>query len=447
MNSASSSQWPSVGTIFPSVESFKLSCFEQALEETVELVVDVGSDLACDLRCRLRSDSTASQIGRSSFPCTFSLHASGKGANAALCHDREVRVHKTWLVHSCDPYARRKRAGEAKQFMTGRVAAVKEQVEGLEASSDAEEEDEDEDADAAQEAPGERNSAKKAMKRMRRSGRQSSDEDSDNKSDDSDDASFSGRTSSRSPPFPSARQLTRENEALLAAGPVSFPSSASFPSARDLLINLHAYAQQRHFTLFRTSNSSETNSLTMRCSRAHYRFHNTAEGRCEMFVEAKKGENGKWAVSSKSRKHNHPLGSSTLTPVKEEQPKLAKRSRRSLPVTPPTVLDQYAKPSSPYLSPPAAATGLRPSAPSTFPHDLDAFLLSLFPALETVGLAQYASLLLSTGLSSLDDLAALLFLEDSTTALFVEEVRRMGTPADRCEGLRDMIQVLRAGPS
>ncbi|GAA5839697.1 hypothetical protein JCM11251_002565 [Rhodosporidiobolus azoricus] len=435
--------WPRVGDIFPSVEHFKQACYARALQKGVGLVIDMSSPSRCDLRCRLRSDSTACSIGTGD-PCIFSIVASADGSSEEDCQGTEVTVYAALTVHSCDRELRKMRAAGARAFMEARLKVVEEQIKQKEEEKAVEPASDDEGEEDDGEGPGRRKSVEKARKRMRCSGRSRDDSDSDASKSSSASSSFSSSPAPDSP-FPSAFKLKNAINALLADGPVSFPSSpTSFASARDLLTHLHAYAQQRHFALYRSSDYFRASYIKILCTRGHSRYSKSTEGRCPMFVEARKGEHGSWTVTDESRKHNHDLEPTIAsTPSSNAiRPKTAKRSRRvnnSAPAIQPSCHPRSLPAQLPVSSPVALPQPAQPvsSSSATFHSDLSAFLLGLSPSLPPAQASLDADLLLFSGIVSQDDLGARLLAEQFSVDLFLQELAQLPSVGDVFDNVRD----------
>ncbi|GAA5875631.1 hypothetical protein JCM8547_000895 [Rhodosporidiobolus lusitaniae] len=283
----------------------------------------------------------------------------------------------------------------------------------------------------------------------------------------------------RSEAYPSSASLRAEIDELVKTGPVSRPTfDSSFPSTRPLFIQLHAYARQRGFTLFRRGGSASTpTSTNLLCSKFGPGGRGKGEKECGFSVKVEKGGDGRWRVTKVKAEHSgHAFArregvqslasASGKGKVKDEQDeprssttdKPAKRPRLASP--PPTAF-RPTQPSAfcappPIHRPPLAHAvpasfapppfSFSPSAHQPIPPDpsLVAFLHSFAPSLPfaQAGVSTIAALLASpsVGIRTADDLIALAEMEEITAGMMLDEVAKRVGPERR----REMESVVRA---
>lgn len=234
---------------------------------------------------------------------------------------------------------------------------------------------------------------------------------------------------------------------------VEFPDTTdNFASAAALMTFLWAYARLRHFALCRRSAATRTTRFGVVCSRGHNRGPSSLP--CPVRVVASLKADGRWSVDSSTHKHTHELGATATRGRDGESPQgLRKRARADstdsaasgavavvggptplatpappAPYHPRSFAPVSLQPGPPTPGPPApllcAPPVLSPPAPpSNTSPVIFAFLTGALPRLETSTIDTVALTLSSAGLSTKEDLTALLLFEPATVALLEKETR------------------------
>ncbi|GAA5824497.1 hypothetical protein JCM5353_000331 [Sporobolomyces roseus] len=251
--------------------------------------------------------------------------------------------------------------------------------------------------------------------------------------------------------FPSAHNV-QEQVAKLRLSTVQLPlSERIFDTARELLIILYAYSQQRNYTVRRcdpnTKTAASSRTLIMECSQSR---HKDASGKgCSFQVRAYKTADEKWSSTTVLGFHNHDVlqidtnqgqgnpdvkVEDTFNAAGPSQTTLGPHNPFSLPEWsssfPPQPLPIVSLPPLPLLSPSNILQSSSSSTPisRTYPSDLVAFLRSFFPSYEPF--SHLLGTLQRSGVDSLDTLIELMATESSSLEKYVqmlqeEEVGKM----------------------
>ncbi|GAA5989146.1 hypothetical protein JCM5350_005100 [Sporobolomyces pararoseus] len=306
------SVFPAVGTVYPSLLAFKLDSFERGLRNSLCLITQ-RSKLDCyqEICCSIK-------VGLQRAPCAFRV--------VAKKIEGVVRVTQVGEDHSCLQDQRERNEEEARQIMSVRVEKVKKQLAMEEVESvsiehgtsydelvsetdgeAAEEEDEDDEdrEDCIQEWLEEQEEEEEEEVEFRRKGKSNARKRANAASGQSDI-----RKRARSM-FPTKADLQVEIKTLSQKGPVSLPTSDQrFDSARDLLLQLHTFAVQNHFSIYRWSSHLLTSRLKMTFTRRTNRFKDAPGGVCRYEIHAEEiGQSGKWRLVQTVGSHNHTLAS------------------------------------------------------------------------------------------------------------------------------------------
>ncbi|GAA5954053.1 hypothetical protein JCM3765_000733 [Sporobolomyces pararoseus] len=410
------SVFPSVGTVYSSLHAFKLDCFERGLHHSLHLVtqrssVDHYQEICCGVKVGLDQDF-----------CNFRVLAVNK--------EGVTRVTQVHEEHSCSDDLRKANEEEAKRMMGVRIEKLKELVaaEELEVSSpsgravydgalkqesvEAEEDDEEEGGeDYVQEWSEEEEELERAISRK---GRRKSKKRTRAVSNLSE-VRKRVRTI-----FPTKADLQIEIQTLSRQGPVPLPTpDQRFDSARHLLVQLHTFAAQNGFTIYRWSSHLLTSQLKMTCFRRTSRYKGAPGGCCPYELRAEEiGQSGKWRFIETVGNHNHPLSSfnNQVTSQSSNETPAAFPSRPSQKITssastPFDLHYPYPTPSLPPTAPfsnstsPLQTSNHHPSRSSS-PSDLISFLRSFNSS--PPFLQHTLSTLSSAGIRSIDDLIAIL---------------------------------------
>jgi len=235
---------------------------------------------------------------------------------------------------------------------------------------------------------------------------------------------------------------------------VEFPDTTdNFASAAAHMTVLWAYARLRNFALCRRSAATRTTRFDVVCSRGHNRGPSSLP--CPVRVVASLKADGRWSVDSSTHKHNHELGAAVTRGRDGESPQgVRKRARADstdsaasdtaavvlgpAPLATPAPPAPYhprsfapvslqpgrptpAPPAPPLRAPPALSP---PAPPSNASPVVVAFLTGALPRHEDSTINSVASTLSSAGLSTNEDLTALILFEPATIALLEKEARR-----------------------
>ncbi|GAA5996284.1 hypothetical protein JCM5350_005967 [Sporobolomyces pararoseus] len=258
--------FPKVGTVYPSLSAFKLDTFERGLHHSINLTTKTASpNVHQHTYCALK-------IGPNKKYCNFRAIANNVHGI--------IKVVDVSEEHTCSATAREANQEQARKIMISKVEKLKKQIQEAER--------------------GEVVNRQVKRKRLERSRADSSPEyevaeEEDTASEDEDDGDFDqseseaelGSSTARRKRqrasnaskllaktlFPPIKDLQVEIARLKMSGHVSLPSQDEpFNTARDLLITLHAFAQQSGFSIFRHSPLTETSKLVMVCTRRASRY-------------------------------------------------------------------------------------------------------------------------------------------------------------------------------
>ncbi|GAA5926702.1 hypothetical protein JCM10213_002428 [Rhodosporidiobolus nylandii] len=422
-----SAAFPKIGDVFSSVTAFKLACHRAALASSFDMKALSATDRHAKMSCRNRTGTTTAKIG-SGEHCTFRLRAYSTGKR-----DGSVKVVKAVMQHSCTAALRAARAEQAVAFGGNKIRQLEEEKQPRRRRK------------AAPVEQGERE--------------ERTDEDVESSSVDEETASEGEATDTvdervEEEPYPSAWALRSEVTAVAQAGPVALPAcTTTFSSARALLVHLHAFAQQRHFTLYRKSRANDSNRLNLVCTRNHSRCDEAENGRCSCSIEAKKAADGSWRVIRSTLTHNHPLDGSATG----EAPKRAQGSKKTKPAPPSSSSDaddeaasfpeagpslhkkpRFDAPAPSFAPPTHSDTSARHE--QSFPSELLAFLTSFLPAHAEHVLRHLCTILLFAGVTSVEDLALLVVeTNEGSQKHLIEELEKKGTDRATCEMLFEVL--------
>lgn len=416
--------FPQVGDTFSSLNEFKLAChraarasrslrglrdmltLSHAVVAGTELRILTGSETSAGMSCRVNEGATEQKLPVGAV-CSFRIDASALRDGSG-----RVKVRASTLEHSCPSKVREARAqnGLAKAWTKRKIEQFAKYIaEGV-------------------------SGVKKRGGRKRRHDEPTTSSESDEEEEeqaDEDEAETGAAPPSTMPAqkrYPSAQDVAQEVSKLVnvrssashedeelkrfpvaQAGPVTFPSSRqSFPTSRDLLVRLYAYGKSRGFTIYRKSGSSEKRHLRLVCAKSHNRYRNTKQGQCKMLVTANEGADGTWHVATSKLTHNHEIddsddeGTSTPRPLKRQAIIAASSSPESR--------RQQANESTRRLTTVESVSVLSASTPLRL-DEIAALLYSIFPAVFAHELELIVTLITHLGISTFDDLVALLRLE------------------------------------
>ncbi|GAA6012377.1 hypothetical protein JCM10207_007065 [Rhodosporidiobolus poonsookiae] len=201
-----------------------------------------------------------------------------------------------------------------------------------------------------------------------------------------------------------------------------------FPSYRDLLITLFAYAEQRNLTFEMARYSAHT---TLRC---------ITHGRsCPWRVTIGEEKEGAAALEL-CDEHDHPtisgLSIGSPAPTEQTSPAPPTWSPPAQSFSPSVLL-----PPEPPV-PPSFPSSLFDASAAPIQNPLPAFLISLLPSASLSSIDNLAFFLYSAGVGSLDDLALLVCLGDDTLVAMLQ--RLVETSAAEVRGAEGLLQALRA---
>ncbi|GAA6001280.1 hypothetical protein JCM10207_007499 [Rhodosporidiobolus poonsookiae] len=423
MRAPAQPQLPAIGSIFPSVAAFKLACHRAALAGGFEIKATSANTRFASMQCRLRTLSTATNIRSGTGEgCSLSLHACAEPAGM-------IKVTKACYRHSCSSELQQQRSAVGAEWTRGRIERLEDEIAGR----------------------------RDPLKRKRKATRESSSSEwsvADEGSSDSanveasDDEEQKEKEEKRTEPtLPSAWDVRDEVAQLRSSGSVPLPSPAeSFSSARDLLIRLHAHAQQRSFTIYRRS-APNASKLFLVCWRYNSRFKNVGNGCCKYSITAHK-KGGTWRVTDTNLEHNHSLDDNAGA---EAVRRAQGRGKGRKAVLEASNEDDGDSSSSFELSPAppvkrkaaralvAQRVNLLPPSPAS---QLFSLLCALLPDTPIADLDRAATLLFSLGISSVTSLAELVLVADDTLLRWIDHLGSGGAHEDEASGM----QVCRFAP-
>lgn len=274
-----------------------------------------------------------------------------------------------------------------------------------------------------------------------------SDEEDDFEHSSEDDAEQSGKTPVKTFEWPQISEVREEARRLAQVRKLVFTStikltllrpqttrlsapdvSDTFSSARDLLVQMHAFAAQTGFTMHRRKGSEDGSWVAIACSKGRSSRKHPKQGKCPCVVEAKRNAYGTYRVTKVVLRHNQTLDSpdNAPKPQSEPTPNFASISFFTPPAGPSssqtTSLFGNLPLSLPQLGRFQFSTGpqLQPAYPSpllvpAFLDDLKALISLLMPVLSPSSTSRLATTLIGTGVNSISDLANFLLFETDTT--------------------------------
>jgi len=464
----------------------------------------VGAAAHAHVRCRLTTRSTSddptSPDSGGGTPCSFLISASNRPFGTGLA---PVTVTYAEFEHSCSPRARRADFAEYKDELEARIERMAEVLER--------EEDEvrrreaecaaltEEDERAAQGAERRARAAKREGEQRRRAsgagsrkresaasidltGEESESEDDDEGEDEPETvrALFPAAADVQPlidrlievRPFSRCSSLLATRSDLLAPRPqngtVDFPDfTDTFASASALLALLYAYAQQRHFSLYRRSDASSSSRIRLRCWRSHHRYAAQPGGCCPVSIIATLVDDvDRWSVDEAVLEHNHQL-SYELRPLtgperarERAQERAHKRARRATASSSPPLVQQPRASTSAWSAahePPRLAAAVEPhyldrperhSSPPCDPppplcDDVALFLAGTLAHVDSAIVDSVASALThELGMSSVDNVVDFLSLERNSVDAMEDELRLRKGYEDCSWSLRDLHEVL-----
>ncbi|BGP14147.1 hypothetical protein JCM10213_002444 [Rhodosporidiobolus nylandii] len=439
MPSTQDKRLPSVGTVFRSVDAFKLACFEVAASSSFRLNVfrtpSAGRPTS-ELRCAELATKKQAPTVRQKCRCVV---------KAEKRRDGSLVVEEVHRGHSCgfDPASP---AGEAaRREMERRLDALcelvsddssgEDDVDELQSSSESAEESASEDG-----APSEE---EEPITTVLRSGRTSFASRSSptkdgvrarskpEKPDDGKRAYLRLDDAAKSP-YPTKRASRAEVAELVQAGDVELPTlNAPFPSSSAFFTRIWAYAEQRGFPVERDAKHG-----TVR----FYCLNRTDQGRCSWDLRGEANEDGGWSLTQEPPL-THDCGCVSDTSAvafdatsswQLRAPPLPRRRQSSSPELFPLPAKRSRLASAAPLggdSVPRRAAAhtytltISPTPPLSLTASFSAFFTATLPFHPPSEAKLFSTLLVQGGVSSTSDLADLLFFKDSSLVGFVDRVK------------------------
>ncbi|KAL7338565.1 hypothetical protein BJY59DRAFT_369174 [Rhodotorula toruloides] len=404
----SSSCLPLPGTEFASPEALRLAVHKGCLAKGYELAVRHGGGFCGELGCRVAAKGGGA--------CAFRLLYSGSGT--------QVHVTQIHEEHTCSQEVR----------MLRRLAARADESEA--------------EADEQQRSP-HRSLRSRAAVDYHEPGlsllsscfnsddegamEQSNEDNADQSGEGSVSTSAAKRQTFEWPQISEVREdASRVAETTCLAAPAV---GDTFTSARDLPVQLHAFAAQMGFTMHRRRCSKDGSWVAIGCSRGRNRSKLSRQGKCACVVEADRDAHGSYRLSKVVLRHNHDLAppNDVDEPEPEATPSAASTSA-SAPLAGPS--NSHATTS--FFSPPPLPSPQHPRfhfdtrqpqsqpAPARLPAlafvaDLKALISLLIPDFSPASTSRLASQLVGAGVRSVSELTDFLLFEgDSVLPGFLE---------------------------
>ncbi|GAA5839737.1 hypothetical protein JCM11251_002577 [Rhodosporidiobolus azoricus] len=217
----------------------------------------------------------------------------------------------------------------------------------------------------------------------------------------------------------------------LQSCPVSMPGIGSrFAFLDALLIHIHAYAAQNGFSFTRRCGGEDKEILRVECSESR---HPSGSRKCRFHLKAQENDIGGWTITDIHSSHSHALGQPDIPP-----PAAGQHALNSLSVSSSSASGSASstghprKPHPPRSGFPTswaladACSLAAPPPPTTSNHTpatFPAFLLSLDPYLSAADLYSISTFYAAAGITTVDQLAEFVRLEDETVIRLVEGVR------------------------
>ncbi|GAA5911702.1 hypothetical protein JCM6882_006944 [Rhodosporidiobolus microsporus] len=413
---------PSVGTTFSSFTEFEIAACTAAKNCSYALrVFDSHSGRNLLLTCNGLGGKHMFHFS-SKEPCTCHVRAHKNS-------DGEVEVGKMCELHSCELAQRGTHAAQlAEQDMGARIDRLRLLLGALKEKKRLEEA-KGEDADGSERSAEEDNVASSPSRARLIPLRATRSSKPPSKQASQQPASPERPKSGPRHPL-SKRLLEADIDALAKRGPLDLPDPQTFFSdVRSLVIHIYAFAQERKIPLNHSPTSPSRNCFI--CKPV------SPGPRCSFEIVIRQDDEG-WHVVSSISQHDAgvhkasrpsgptPSGSGFPSPPSPAAPPTRKRIRTLDPLsqsakklkrksTAPPRPSKFSS-SSPSPSPSSSSDPLSPS-------DLSVFSAALLPSLGAQASLAAFSFLSSFDNLSLDNLTALLQLEDGTVIHFVEELK------------------------
>ncbi|GAA5971622.1 hypothetical protein JCM11641_000664 [Rhodosporidiobolus odoratus] len=435
---------PSVGDAFSSTSAFKLSCHRAARQGNFEITTLSSSTIQANMVCRLHSDSTLTKLAVGT-RCSFQM-------KAHLVNGKIV-VNQAHPYHSCSAATRRVLQDAAEAWTNSKIAQLEETVKKEEQQDGRGSVSSDVSNNAAEKEDADSHSSD-----VSQGGSEQLYSEGDSEASDKDGLVH----------YPSAFELRANITQLLQTSSISFPTSTeAFPSARAILTRLHAAAQQRNFTIFRSSRDTRHDYVKVLCSRGHKRYESASEGHCRVFIEANRGADDRWRIDRAEYIHSHSISeaspdvalqrakggrrwrngqerkkattkkASQVLPCPHSSPSPEPHPKAKRPALSALAVDKSLSPPLHALPPPLP---LQPHHPQAFPARIFALLASFLPFEPDNTLHLMTTILLSAGIASIDDLTTFLLLEASTVEQILLDAIQSG---EMVEKLRRVVKQVR----
>ncbi|GAA5911661.1 hypothetical protein JCM6882_006933 [Rhodosporidiobolus microsporus] len=424
MTNTPAARLPSVGTVFPSLASFKLTSFETAVSASYNLLVwrsPSKTRSRSELRCDGLGNRETYRRRHQKCSCFVAVKLSGG----------QCKVVEVCDQHSCGYDPSSSGAAGSRWEMERKLASLKEDLVGSDDESESASSASTEDDDGAPSSK-----ADKQEPTTTKFGRSSLAVDRDtttsntvllrSRPDHPDDgrAAYDTLQAGEKTQYPSKFVLKKEIAVLVASGPLSLPPpSTLFSTAAPLMTHLYAYAQQQNFPISR--------EITVR--RIRFLCQNRKNGvRCRWEKVALQDEEGRWRLSPSMATSEHDYGcdgsvdsattASNAIPPPAVVPDAPPSSKVFRPLPPPKRprLDSAASPSPSHSHKPVKAQIAAPPRADT----------ALSPTL-------------SRGISTVQDLAQLLKVEKGILFATLDMIKEGGAGASEVELLENALDGLR----
>ncbi|GAA5903982.1 uncharacterized protein JCM6883_002046 [Sporobolomyces salmoneus] len=433
--------FPAIGTVYPSVLAFKLDSHERALRHSLNVTTATSvPGIRQETVCGIRPGPAKTRYNY----CSCRV--------VAKKIDGTVRVTEVNQEHTCTEKARKENKENASLVMAVKIDKLKaqlaeeeqgfvrpdegrkeeeeegEDVFGSSAHSESESSEEEDSEEYVE--PEEQSEHSERDDRDEADGSEGSEEREDERVDEEEtrqrdttlvlDLKVRARVL-----FPTARDLRLEAARLNVRGPTSLPSSNQrFDTARDLLVVLYAYAQERGFALYRYSPYTQLDHLTMICNQYYCRNPSAGEARCLFKIHCKtSSRDGKWRFLKTEGSHNHrttavlSADSHSRQDAASSSSALRPSSQSSTPSSLPPRSNATVKPRpSSTLSRSSSTLSRSSSTLSRFPSDLVSFLRSFESS--PSALNDTLTALDEAGVTRLDDLVLLLSMSQESLERF-----------------------------
>ncbi|BGO89839.1 hypothetical protein NBRC10512_005608 [Rhodotorula toruloides] len=440
----SSSCLPLPGTEFASPEALRLAVHKGCLAKGYELAVRHGGGFCGELGCRVAAKGGGA--------CAFRLLYSGSGT--------QVHVTQIHEEHTCSQEVRMLRRLAARAWVRSKIVQLEAKLKqpGSTRPVQSSERTDTYNKDASDESEAEADEQQRSPHRSLRSRaavdyhepglsllsscfnsddegamEQSNEDNADQSGEGSVSTSAAKRQTFEWPQISEVREdASRVAETTCLAAPAV---GDTFTSARDLPVQLHAFAAQMGFTMHRRRCSKDGSWVAIGCSRGRNRSKLSRQGKCACVVEADRDAHGSYRLSKVVLRHNHDLAppNDVDEPEPEATPSAASTSA-SAPLAGPS--NSHATTS--FFSPPPLPSPQHPRfhfdtrqpqsqpAPARLPAlafvaDLKALISLLIPDFSPASTSRLASQLVGAGVRSVSELTDFLLFEgDSVLPGFLE---------------------------